>query len=195
MKKFSLTLLVMMLLASVSFAQTQVKIAFGMNSSALYPDNANLKQNAELGWQMGGSWLMGDKFYVEPGIYYSNFSANLQSTDTTLLDYTSKLDMFRIPVFVGYHILGNASDSFFNLRVFGGPTASFITKVAESNTFKKDDFSKVLWGVDAGIGINVWWIFVDIGYEWGLNKVYNHDIYGTAKSKALWVNAGIRINM
>jgi len=195
MKKIVLSFVVFMLFASVSLAQTQVKVAFGINSSALFPDNANLTKKAEIGWQMGGSWLMGDKLYVEPGIYYSNFTSTLQGTDTSSFDYTSKIDMFRVPVFIGYHIVGNASDSFFNLRVFGGPTASFVTKVAESNPFKKDDFSKVLWGVDAGIGINVWWIFVDIGYEWGLNKVYKHDIYGSAKSKAIWINAGIRIKM
>jgi len=195
MKKFSLILFVMMLFTSVSFSQTQVKIAFGINSSALFPDNVDLKKTADIGWQMGGSWMLGDKLYFEPGIYYSNFTSNLQSTDSTSFDYTSKIDMFRVPVFIGYHILGNASDSFFNLRVFGGPTASFVTKVAETNTFKKDDFSKVLWGVDAGIGINVWWVFVDVGYEWGLNKVFTHDTYGSAKTRALWVNAGVRINL
>ena len=195
MKKSTLIVFVIMLFTSVSFAQTQVKIAIGVNSSRLSTDDANLKNDARIGWQMGGSWLLGDKLFFEPGIYFNTISSSLQSIDSVSLNYTSEIDMFRVPVFIGYHIIGDATESFFNLRVFGGPTASFITKVTETDTFSKDDFSKVLWGLDAGIGINVWWVFVDAGYGWGLNDVFSHDSYGSAKAKAFWINTGVRINM
>jgi len=195
MKKLILSTVLLLGISLISFSQTTAKVAFGINSSRLNTDNGAWSNEARIGWQAGGSWLMGNKFYVEPGVYWATISSNMVHKDSTLLSFDSKINMFRIPVFAGYHLVGNASDSFFNLRVFGGPSMSFITSVTESEALKKDDFSKVLWGVDAGVGINVWWLFLDMGYEWGLNNVYSHDEHGTAKAKAFWANLGIRFKL
>ncbi len=148
---------------------------------------------SRVGFQTGGSWLLGDKLYFEPGIYWATISSDLVHKDEANLNFLNKISMVRIPVFVGYHLM-DASESFFNLRVFGGPSASFVTKV-ETLDLLKDDFSKVLWGVDVGVGINVWWLFLDIGYEWGLNNIYSHDDHGSAKVKALWTNLGVRFRL
>ena len=195
MKKIVLIILLLIGFSMFSFSQTTVKVAFGINTSRLNTDNGSWSNEARVGWQTGGSWLMGNKFYIEPGVYYASISSSMVHKDNAQLSFDSKINMFRIPVFAGYHILGNASDSFFNLRVFGGPTMSFITSVTETEALKKDDFSKMLWGVDAGIGVNVWWLFLDIGYEWGLNNVYSHDDHGSAIERALWANLGIRFQL
>ena len=179
----------------VSFSQTTVKLAFGINSSRLSTDEGVWSNEARIGYQVGGSWLIGNKFYVEPGVYWSTMSSDMVHKDEIDFNFSNKVGMFRIPVFAGYHILGDASESFFNLRVFGGPSIAFVTSVEESVGLTKGDFSKVLWGMDAGIGINVWWLFLDMGYEWGLNDVYSHEELGSAKGKAFWTNIGVRFRM
>jgi len=194
MKRFILSTLIIAAISFSAISQTTVKIAFGVNSSRLSTDQGNWSNDARIGWQGGGSWLLGNKFYVEPGIYFATISSDMVHQEDINLNFTNKISMIRIPVFAGYHILGDASESFFNLRVFGGPSASFITKV-ETSDLIKDDFSKVLWGVDAGIGINVWWLFLDMGYEWGLNDIYSHADHGSAKAQAFWANIGVRFRM
>ena len=194
MKRFILSTLIIAAVSFSALSQTTVKVAIGINSSRLSTDQESWSNSARIGWQGGGSLLLGDKFYVEPGVYYSSISSDMVHKDDVNLDFTNTISMIRIPVFAGYHLLGNASESFFNLRVFGGPSASFITKV-ETSDLIKDDFSKVLWAVDAGIGVNVWWLFLDMGYEWGLNDIYSHDDHGSAKTHAFWTNLGIRFRL
>ena len=194
MKKIILSAIIIAAFSFSSISQTTVKVAFGINNSRLSTDNDNWSNGARFGYQMGGSWLLGNKLYVEPGIYWATISSDMVNINDASLNFENKISILRIPVFAGYHILGDASESFFNLRVFGGPSVSFITKV-ETSDLIKDDFSKVLWGVDAGIGINVWWLFIDIGYEWGLNKVYSHDDHGSAKAQAFWANLGVRFQL
>ena len=194
MKKIIFSAIIIAAFSFSSFSQTTVKVAFGINSSRLNTDEGSWKNEGRVGYQFGGSWLLGNKFYVEPGIYWASISSDMVHKEEASLNFNNKISMIRIPVFAGYHILGDASESFFNLRVFGGPSVSFVTKV-ETHDLLKDDFNKVLWGVDAGIGINVWWLFLDIGYEWGLNNVYSHDDHGSAKAKALWTNIGVRFRM
>ena len=194
MKKIILSAIIIAAFSFSSFSQTTVKVAFGINNSRLSTDQGNWSSGARLGYQFGGSWLLGNKFYVEPGIYWATNSSDMTHGTDNSLNFENEISMIRIPVFAGYHILGDATDSFFNLRVFGGPSASFITKV-ETSDLIKDDFSKILWGVDAGIGVNVWWLFLDAGYEWGLNDVYKHEDHGSAKAKAFWVNLGVRFKM
>ncbi len=195
MKKIILSVIIITAFSLSSYSQLTIKPAFGINVSRLSTDEGNWSNEARAGYQFGGTVLFGNKLYVEPGIFWTTMSSNMVHKDNTDYNFDHKIGMIRVPVFVGYHLVGNASESLFNLRVFGGPSASFVTSVEESVGLTKDDFSSVLWGVDAGIGINVWWLFLDIGYEWGLNDVYSHNDLGSAKSSALWTNLGIRIRL
>ena len=194
MKKIIFSAIIIAAFSISSFSQTTVKVAFGLNTSVLSTDETKWTNESRVGFQTGGSWLLGNKLYFEPGIYWATISSDLVHKEDASINFLNKISMVRIPVFAGYHLVGDASESFFNLRVFGGPSASFITKV-ETHDLLKDDFSKVLWGVDVGVGINVWWLFLDIGYEWGLNNVYSHDDHGSAKAKALWTNLGVRFRL
>ena len=195
MKKIILSAIIIAMASMAAFSQTTVKVAFGVNSSRLNTDEGNWSNEARIGYQSGGSWLLGNKLYVEPGIYWTTMSSDMVHKDEINFNFNNKIKMIRIPVFGGYHILGDASESFFNLRVFGGPSVAFVTSIEESAGLKKDDFNNTLWGVNAGVGVNVWWLFLDMGYEWGLNDVYSHSELGSSKSTAFWANLGVRFQL
>ena len=195
MKKIILSAIIIAVFSLATFSQTTVKVAFGINNSRLNTDAGDWSNQARIGYQMGGSWLFGDKLYVEPGIYWATMSSDMVHKDEVDFNFENKIGMIRIPVFAGYHILGDASESFFNLRAFGGPSVAFITSVEESTGITKSDFNSVLWGINAGVGINVWWLFLDMGYEWGLNDVYSKAELGSSKSTAFWANLGVRFRM
>ena len=195
MKKIILSAIIIAMTSMTAFSQTTVKVAFGINNTRLETDGGSWTTEGRVGYQMGGSWLFGDKLYVEPGIYWASISSKMIHLDDKSFSFDNKINMIRIPVFAGYHILGDASESFYNVRVFGGPAVSFVTSIEESLGLNKDDFNKVLWGIDAGVGVNVWWLFLDIGYEWGLNDVYSHEEHGSSKASAFWANLGVRFQM
>lgn len=195
MKKLFFTLALIVGVAVISQAQLEIKPTFGLNFSRLSDDPEGFTQKARVGYQFGGTVEVGKKLYLEPGIFWVKMGSELTGSDTINYSYNTDISAIRIPVFVGYQIIGGDKENIFGLRVFGGPTLSWITKIqSDGNKLNKDDFNSLLWGVDAGVGIDIWLVFIDAGYEWGLNQVFKDDP-NKAKNKAFWINIGMRFRL
>lgn len=195
MKKSLLTLSIVLGSLVMLQAQIEIKPTIGFNLSRLSNEPESFSQSARIGYQLGGSLQFGKKLYVEPGIFWLKTGSELEHADSPDQNYNMNISAIRIPVFVGYQILGGDKENIFGLRVFGGPTGSWVTSVkADDSGLEKDDFSDFLWGVDVGAGIDVWLLFLDIGHEWGLNKVFKDDP-SNAKIHAWWWNLGVRIRI
>ena len=204
MKKSLLTIALIVGAAIMVHAQIEIKPTFGINLSKLSTEPDNFNQSARVGYNFGGSLQFGKKLYVEPGIFWEKMGSELVHANQTDIKYTTNISAMRIPVFVGYQILGGDKENIFGLRVFGGPTGSWVTKIKGTDAqgtdteLKKEDFNSFLWGIDAGAGVDVWLLFLDIGHEWGLNSVFKDD-YNKAnglndpKNHAWWFNLGVRI--
>jgi len=194
MKRVFFTLVIFLGLAAMLQAQLEVKPTFGLNSSRLSDDPEGFSQKARIGYQFGGTLQIGKKAYLEPGIFWVKMGSELTG-DTLNTSYKTDISAIRIPVFAGYQLIGGDEENLFGLRVFGGPTLSWITKINNDGTnLSKDDFNNLLWGIDAGVGIDIWLVFIDAGYEWGLNQVFKDDP-NKAKNKAFWINVGMRFRL
>ena len=192
MKKAIFTLAFVVGIAFMLQAQFEIKPTIGFNFSRLSDEPENFSQSARVGYQLGGSIQFGKKLYVEPGIFWTKMGSEMVHANDSDIKLTTDISAIRIPVFVGYQIIGGDDENIFGLRVFGGPSMSWITKVEGDGTkLEKDDFNNLLWGVDAGAGIDVWLFFLDIGHEWGLNQVFKEDP-NEAKNHAWWFNLGMR---
>jgi hypothetical protein len=117
---------------------------------------------------------MGKKLYLQPEIYYATSGGSLKIEGTTLKQ-DIRLKNISVPVLVGYKII-NAK--VINLRVMAGPVANFIvgTKVEASDLveypLQDSDFKNAAWGMDLGAGVDVFFLSLDIRYEFGLNNIY-----------------------
>jgi len=193
MKKTLLTLT--LLLGVIVFVQAQVEIkpTFGLNFSKLSDEPDNFNQSSRVGYQLGGTIEIGKKLYFEPGIFWVKMGSELAHDTASNLDYKTDINALHIPAFVGYQIIGGDKENIFGLRVFGGPTLSWVTSIkADDTKLNKDDFNSMIWGIDAGAGIDLWILFLDMGYEWGLSEVFKDDP-NNAKNNAFWANIGVRI--
>jgi hypothetical protein len=192
MKKSILTFAIILATAFMLQAQIEIKPTFGLNFSKLTSEPESFNQSARVGYQFGGSVQIGKKLYVEPGIFWLKMGSEMVHANQNDLDFKTDINGMRIPVFVGYQIIGGDEENIFGLRVFGGPTGSWITKIEANDTeLEKDDFNSFLWGIDAGVGVDIWLIFIDWGYEWGLSEVFKDDP-NNAKNNAFWGNVGFR---
>jgi len=201
MKKIIFTLLIIAGIVTAGMAQFSIKPAFGVNSTLLSTDPGNWEHDGRLGYQFGGSVAIGKKFYVEPGIFWMRNNSEIthlgDDGTTGATNFNHNISMIRIPVFVGLAVLGK-EESLANLRVFLGPSMSFITSVNNDQDHPesplKEDYKSVRWGGDVGIGVSVWWLFLDVGYEFGLSEIYNDtEKFGSAKASGIWSNIGVRI--
>ena len=196
MKKAIFTLAFVIGVAFMLQAQFEIKPTIGFNFSKLSTEPEGFDQSARVGYQLGGSIQFGKKLYFEPGIFWVNMSSELVHADIKDLNYKTDISGMKIPVFIGYQIIGGDDENILGLRVFGGPSMSWITSVkGDGDKLEKDDFNSLLWGVDAGVGVDVWLLFLDVGYEWGLTKVFKGEGVNDVKNNTIWINLGMRFRL
>lgn len=174
------TLLIFVKTGSV-FAQISFGIKGGVNFSQLKTDfesqsvGANLKQSLDTktGYVGGVYFRIGKTFFVQPELIFSAKGGSLNllksgsSTDyeTVKIDYTS-LD---VPLLIGYK-LGP-------LRINAGPVASFKVSNSISDDLKNysnnigDSFKNASYGYQAGAGIDLGSLSVDLRYEGSLSDI------------------------
>jgi hypothetical protein len=188
MKKLLILLIAFTFAVSSLQAQTQIKPGAGVNFTNISGEGAEAK--GQLGWQIGGSIAFGEKFYVEPGVFYQKNALEFTTANggtSSDLSYSG----VRIPVAVGLDLLGN-SDSVAGLRIFGGGSAFVVTRT-DGNSLTKDQIESPQWGVFAGAGVDIAIFYIDLSYQWSLTNVQK-DItqIDLGKSKGIFITAGLR---
>lgn len=189
---FVATILAVMLLFSRSQAQLELKPSVGINFTDFSKDPETGDASARLAWQLGGMVSFGEKFYGEGGVFWVQKSNEI-SADTTDTEFKTDLSGIRIPVLVGYHLLGKET-GLVGLRAFGGASAFILTSVtAEGLT--KDDFTSPTYGAFLGAGLDLAMFFLDLKYEWSLSDVVSINSFDVGKTRSFFINAGIRISL
>lgn len=179
------------LIMVASYAQVELKPAIGINITDVSKDPDTGKAKGQAGFQFGASVLIGDKFYVDPGIFWIKKSTEFVEEGSTANELKLDMSGIRIPVAVGYHLLGE-EESLAALRVFGGGSAFFVTSV-DAEGADKSDFNSPSWGVFAGAGLDIWILFLDVKYEWSLTDVTSITDFDIGKHKGFFSNVGVRI--
>ena len=190
MKKITLSL-IFFLFAFASFGQVELKPAIGINVTNVSKDPDSGSTKGQVGYQVGASVLIGEKFYVEPGIFYVRKSTQFVEEGSSPNELQLDMSGIRIPVAVGYHLLGN-EESLAALRILGGGSAFFVTGV-DAEGASKDDFKSPTWGLFAGAGLDLWIFFLDVKYEWSLTDVSSITDFDVGKYRSFYSNLGVRI--
>ena len=190
MKK-ALLILTAIVFAYAASAQFTFKPSAGLNFTD-FSKKGNGDVKAKTGWQIGASAAFGKKFYFEPGIFYVGKSTEYTDPVTSINDFKANINGIRVPLAVGLNAIGNEKTGI-SLRVFGGPSAFFVTNVGDE--VNKDSIENVNFGLFAGAGLDFWKVFLDLSYEWSLTNVQkNVSDIDLGKSRTLFVTAGIRMN-
>lgn len=171
-------------------AQVELKALVGTNFASLNNPPSGSEWNAKAGFQFGAGVLIGDKFYVEPGIQFvrsaREFTENTQ-------DFSFTQNFVKVPVYAGYHLLGHESGPL-ALRVFAGPAALVAGKIAKGeDQITKDDIQNFHLAADVGVGVDIPFLFAELNYEWGLTKFWEDEAFDSTH-KGVVVNAGIHID-
>jgi hypothetical protein len=193
MKKAIFTFLVVLSSTLATMAQVEIKGGGGVNFMAIKPESTDYTIEGRIGYQFGAGVLIGEKFFVEPSVFWQRTSQYVtDKEDTENIQNLTDLSSIRVPVMLGYHIVGGKEEKAFALRIFAGPAGTFLTKVNSDLTdLTKDDFNKFLVDIDAGLGIDILFLFLDAHYSFGLSKVMEDG--GDGKLRGFSANLGFRI--
>lgn len=197
MKKI-LILLIFAFAALDNFGQFTLGPKIGYTASKLSTDFDDIKESARSNFQIGAFLRFGKKLYIQPEAYYSTSGGKLRLSGTEL-EQEVKLKNLGVPILVGFKLI-NAK--VFNLRIMAGPVANFILdkkvdfKNSYPNPIQESDFKNIAWGMDVGAGVDVFFLTLDIRYEFGLNNIYNSPAGADSqkiKSNLFIVSLGFKI--
>jgi hypothetical protein len=191
MKTFLVSALCCLMGTAAMSQHLVLKPAIGINFNDFTKQPATGEYSSQVGWQIGGTVAIGDRFYFEPGIFYAEKSSKYSSGNPSVSDTKFDISGVRIPVGVGFKLFG--AEAPINVRAMGGGSAFIVTSVSDG---PKSDYSTPAWGLYAGAGVDVLMLFLDLKYEWSLTNVQK-DVsqIDVGKSRTFYINLGFRLPM
>jgi hypothetical protein len=200
MKRNIFLVLIFILTAPASYSQLELKPAVGINvsrfdSKPVFEANSDtLEFSSKAGYQLGASLVIGRKLFVEPGVFFTKLVQDFDPTNTEKENFTYNTNFIRIPVNFGFQFIGHTT-SLAGLRIFLGPSI-FIPLSVKDNDYPiaKEDVNSPQFDISVGAGLNIWFLFLDLSYGWGLSPQYNEDPID-AKMQAFYANLGFRFKL
>lgn len=179
------------------FSQGQIKInpKIGINASNLETDIRDLTAEARVGWNLGLDLRMGGGMvFFNPGIHYYSFAADLTPNITSQTNFDVRnqttIQNIKVPVNIGINLTGTGG--LMNIWIKGGGSANFFggVKQVDGSSLVTDDFSKVNFGLNLGVGVDVLLFTIDATYELGQTNFFAE---GDSRNNMLTVSAGIKL--
>jgi hypothetical protein len=158
-------------------------------------DPGDITTHGRVGWLIGGNLRLGGKAYLSPGVYYQQTAFKLTQKDTVSTNDVEDdigVKSFYVPLRVGVNLSPSPnSSSSVGLRLYGGPSLTIISSVAD-NTFgiTKDDYKSTHAGVEGGVGLDLSVLTFDVTYSASLGKELKAS---DAKQQTLRAAIGIKI--
>ncbi len=173
-------------------AQISIRPQMGFNASTLTNRIQETAFSTEVGFQFGVDVQLGNKLYLQPGIFWESAKNELKERiDGDRAEIG--VDRIRIPVMLGYRLLSERG-GLIDLRLFTGPNASYAVSknVKETGLLEKGDLRDAVYGWNVGFGADLAIFFVDAGYMFGLSEVFD-GLATDVRNNLFYANAGIRI--
>jgi len=118
------------------------------------------------------------KFFIQPEVLFNSNSVNYTVTDfrnPSVVDIVKneKYQNLDIPLMMGF--------KFGPLRLQGGPVGHvFLNSTSELFDVQGYDqkFDEMTFGYQAGVGLDIWKLVLDVKYEGNFNKQGDHIVFG-----------------
>lgn len=143
------------------------RIYGGVSTSKIL--NSSYESAYAAGYLLGFSYRKGRFGYWEIGVNYNNSAVSLEGAN--ILEENMQLRQVEAPLSLGINLL-SATRRVFGLRLFGGLVPGYIASV-EDNPFHlvNDDFNRFQLGGRVGVGVDVLFLFIEGGYQYGFIDV------------------------
>ncbi len=173
-------------------SQAELRIGGGLNYNSFPSDIDGYSFSSAAGYQFGAELQFGDRLYFQTGLHLESLRTQVSGQPSGISVDDFEVNRLRIPAYLGYRFA--SSKSWLNMRIFTGPNASLVINrnLDEAFSIEDDDFSSVLFGYNVGAGIDLAFLFVDVGYMFGLNDVLEIEDSSTSNN-LFFVNAGLRL--
>ena len=149
------------------------------------------KSDGQLGYQLGLNYRRGKFLYWGAGAKFTNAVYGLKEANSTSDSSSISVKSVDIPLTVGLDLLFFTS-KLFTVRTFVGAIPSFVVGVTDDTGlgYEKDDLNSfVLYG-QGGIGIDIAFLDIELGYNFGFQDLFKNDFQ--SKPGQAFANIGFR---
>jgi len=145
------------------------RIYGGVSASKILLSNSPYESAYAAGYLLGFSYRKGRFGYWEIGVNYNNSVVSIDSLN--ILEQNLQIHQLEVPISAGINVL-SLTRRVFGLRLFGGVVPGYIAGVSD-NPFNlvKDDFNLFQLSGRVGAGVDVFFLFIEIGYQYGFIDV------------------------
>jgi hypothetical protein len=141
------------------------KIYGSVSTSKIILANSSYESAYAAGYLLGFSYRKGRFGYWEIGVNYNNSVVTLH--DITIAEGKMQIRQLEVPLSAGLNLL-SLTRRVFGLRLFGGVVPGYIVGVGD-NPFglDEDDFNRFQLSGRVGAGVDVFFLFIEVGYQYG----------------------------
>jgi len=200
MKKL-LAILVVVFMSSSIMAQISFGPKLGYTSTELTTNGDVINNDMKSSLHFGAFARLGTKFYIQPEVLWMTKGAKFKYNIGSGLTQDIKLSTIDIPLLVGMKVIDL---KLANIRVMGGPVASFTTKKDIDDISSLDDeltkknISDANWAFQIGAGVDALMFTLDVRYQIGLTNLYEGNLperfdISDIKNNAFLVTLGWKI--
>ena len=158
----------------------EFKVMAGVNFNHLSIDEKYFTSSFAPGFQLGGSYKRGKFFYWELGLEYDNsaYQLNWKNAPDSIswFDGLFSVRSIEVPLTVGINILSITS-RIVGLRAFIGADPTFLLDIGDNDIdISKDDLNTFNINGRAGIGVDITFLFIELGFQYGFQDLLKNDI-------------------
>jgi len=179
---------------SFSGGTIAIKPNIGIGITKFSEDYEEVKSEATLGTEFGIDVLVGRKLYFQTGIRYIKDSYQVNGSINSLDDLSTKVHNvgIKVPLHLGLYLVDIEATNLIKARIFTGPSFKATTSINnEGDDFlDQSKYSDITWGYQVGLGLDIWKMFLDAGYEFGLNEMIKST---SIKSNGAYITTGFLI--
>ena len=172
-----------------STKKRQFIIYAGPNSNQMGGSTDKYNANSGVGYHIGVAWQKSGFLYGQFGIRYNNAVYGFQSKVTSKDTGDLKVQAIDVPLTAGLNFLsiGNLA----SLRAFVSAMPSFTVGVSDNHFgIDKDQVNSFIFYGQVGIGANVAFAIIDIGYNYGFSDLMKN--FDSTHPGQWFLNLGIR---
>jgi hypothetical protein len=144
---------------------SDLKLYGGISASTIVLSNSTYEAAYAAGYNLGFAFRKGRYGYWEVGL---NFNGSVVALDdVSTLEQNMQISHLELPLSGGINLLG-ATRRVLGLRIYGGLVPGYIVKIGD-NPFglEKGDFNQFQLGGRVGVGLDVFFLFIEAGYQYG----------------------------
>ena len=161
----------------------------GVNSNQMGGSTDNFNANSGVGYHIGLAWQKNGFVYGQFGVRYNNAVYGFNSVATSKDTGDLKVQALDIPLTVGINFLSFTKIA--SLRAFISAMPSFRLGVSDNHFgITKDDVNSFIFYGQIGIGANLAFVLIDVGYNYGFEGLMEN--FSNTKPGQWFFSLGIK---